>query len=68
VRFFRVRTELGREFVVDGRRAVYTVPPGRSSRQLVRVDCLRAGAQILCSNDEGTQTPLEAVNLVEEIE
>jgi hypothetical protein len=67
MRFFRVRTETGRELIADGQRALYIAPPGRSSRQLVRVDCLRAGTQIVCSNDEGTQTRLEAVSLVEEI-
>jgi hypothetical protein len=67
MRFFRVRTETGRELLADGQRALYTVPPGRSSRQLVRVDCLRVGTQILCSVDEGTETRLETVNLVEEI-
>jgi len=66
MRFFRVCTETGRELIADGQRALYTVPPGRSSRQLVRVDRLRAGTQILCSNDEGMQM-LEAVSLVEEI-
>jgi hypothetical protein len=67
MRFFRVRTETGRELIADGQRALYTVRPGRSSRRLVRVDCLRVGTQILCSDDEGTQTRLEAVSLVEEI-
>ncbi len=67
MRFFRVRTETGRELVADGQRALYTVPPGRSGRQLVRMDSLRVGKQILCSNDEGMQTRLEAVRLVEEI-
>ena len=67
IRFFRVRTETGRELVTDGQRALYTVPPGRSSHQLVRVDGLRVGTQILCSNEDGTQTRLEAVILVEEI-
>jgi hypothetical protein len=67
MRFFRVRTETGRELIADGQRALYTVPPGRPSRQLVRVDRLRVGTQILCSDDEGTQTQLEAVSFVEEI-
>jgi hypothetical protein len=67
MRFFRVRTETGRELTADGQRALYTVPPGRSSRQLVRIDCLKVGTQILCLNDDGTQTQMETVNLVEEI-
>ena len=67
MRFFRVRTETGRELIADAQRALYTVPPGRSSRQLVRVDCLHVGTQILCSNEDGTETRLEAVSLVEEI-
>ncbi len=67
MRFFRVRTEGGRELIADAQRGLYTVPQGRSGRQLVRVDCLKVGMQILCSNDDGTQTQLEAVSLVEEI-
>ena len=30
MRFFRIRTETGRELIADGQRALYTVPPGRS--------------------------------------
>ncbi|MGH7801883.1 MAG: hypothetical protein ACREOW_14875 [Thermodesulfobacteriota bacterium] len=67
MRFFRVRTETGRELVADAQRALYALPPGRSSRQLVRVDGLHVGTQILCSNEDGTETRLEAVALVEEI-
>lgn len=67
MRLFRVRTETGRELVADAQRALYTIPPGRPSRQLVRVDCLHVGTKILCSNEDGTQTRLEAVSLVEEI-
>jgi hypothetical protein len=32
------------------------------------VDRLQAGTRILCSSDEGTQTRLEEVSFVEEIE
>ncbi len=67
MRFFRVRTETGRELVADGQRALYTVPPGRSGRRLVRVDALHVGTQILCSNEDATETRLEAVTSVEEI-
>jgi hypothetical protein len=68
IRFFRIRTETGREIVADGQRALYTAPSGRSSHQLVRVDRLRVGMQILCSNDEGAQTRPEVVSLAEELE
>ena len=68
MRFFRVRTATGRELVADAQQALYTVPAGRTSRQLVRVDSLKVGMQILCSNDEGTQTQPEAVELVEEVQ
>jgi hypothetical protein len=68
MRFFRVRTATGRELIADGQRALYTMSPGRSGRQLVRVDRLQAGTRILCSSDEGTQTRLEEVSFVEEIE
>lgn len=67
IRFFRVRTETGRELIADGQRALYAVSPGRSGHRLVRVDRLRVGVQILCSNDEGTRTRLEAVSFLEEI-
>jgi hypothetical protein len=67
IRFYRVRTETGRELVADGQRGLYTMPPGRSSHQLVRVDCLRVGTQILCTNDDGTQTRLESISVIEEI-
>lgn len=67
MRFFRLRTETGRELISDGQRALYTMPSGRSSHQLVRVDSLRVGAKILCSNDEGTHTQIEAVGFIEEI-
>jgi flavin-binding protein dodecin len=30
IRFFRVRTETGRELIADGQRALYTLPPVRS--------------------------------------
>ena len=67
MRFFRIRTETGRELVADAQRALYIMPPGRSSRQLVRVDGLRVGTQVLCSNDDGTETRFEAVTLIEEV-
>ena len=67
VRFFRIQTETGRELIADGQRALYTVPTGRSSRKLVRVDSLKIGTQILCANDDGTEAQLEAVILVEEV-
>jgi len=68
MRFFRIRTETGRELVADAQQALYIMPPGRSSRQLVRVDGLRVGTQVLCSNDDGTETRLEAVTLNEEVQ
>jgi hypothetical protein len=67
MRFFRIRTETGRELVADAQRALYTMPPDRSSRQLVRVDGLRVGTQVLCSNDDGTEARLEAVTSIEEV-
>ena len=67
MRFFLVRTETGRELVADAQRALYTVPPGRSGRQLVRVDTLHVGTPILCSSDDGTETRLEKITLIEEI-
>ena len=67
MRFYRVRTETGRELVAEAQRALYIMPPGRSSRQLVRDDMLRVGTQVLCSNDDGSQTRLEAITHVEEV-
>jgi hypothetical protein len=67
MRFFRIRTETGRELVADAQRALYVVPPGGSGRQLVRVDALRVGTRILCSDEDANQTRLESVTLVEEI-
>jgi hypothetical protein len=67
MRFFRIRTEAGRELVADAQRALYIVPPGRSSRQLVRVDMLRVGTRVLCCNDDGSATQLETVTQVEEV-
>jgi hypothetical protein len=67
MQFFRIRTDMGRELVADAQRALYIMPPGRTSRQLVRVDELRIGAQVLCSNDEGTETRLETVTSIEEV-
>jgi hypothetical protein len=46
---------------------LYTVPLGRSGRQLVRVDALHVGTRILCSNDDGTETRIEKITFVEEI-
>jgi len=67
MRFFLVRTETGRELIADAQRALYTVPPGRSGRQLVRLDALHVGTRILCSNDDGTETRIEKITFVEEI-
>ena len=60
IRFFRVCTKSGRELVADGQRALYTAVPGRSSHQLVRVDRLRVGTHIVCSDENGVQARLEA--------
>ena len=46
-----MRTETGRELITDSQRALDTVPPGRTSRKLVRVDTLKVGMQILCANE-----------------
>lgn len=67
MRLFRVRTESGRELIADAQRALYTMPEGRTSRQLVRVDSLRIGMPILCSNEDATETRSEKVTVVEEI-
>jgi hypothetical protein len=67
MRFFRVRTDSGRELVADAQRALYTVPPGRTSRKLVRVDSLKAGEKVVCSDEDGANSRLETVTSVEEI-
>lgn len=67
IRFFRVQTESGRELIVDGQRALYAAVPGRSSHQLVRVDCLRVGTRIVCVDQDQAQTRLEVVSLIQEM-
>jgi len=66
MRFFKVRTETGRELIADGQRALYTILPGRTSRKLIRVDSLKAGTRILCADENGKESRLEVVTSVEE--
>ncbi len=67
LRFFRVRTDTGRELVAESQRALYTIPPGRTSRRLVRMDSLKVGERILCTGEDGTASRLETITFVEEI-
>ncbi len=67
MKFFRVRTDKGRELIADAQRALYTVPPNRTSRKLVRVDSLKVGTSIVCTDEDGTNTRMESVTSVEEI-
>ncbi len=67
MRFFRVRTVTGRELIADGQRRSTRwrrIEPVASSFASIRS---RWECEILCSNEEGTQTQLEAVELVEAV-
>lgn len=68
LRFFRVRTETGRELIADGQRALYTVDCDHQGRRLVRVDRLKVGTPLLCAKDDGTGSQLEKVTLIEPVE
>jgi hypothetical protein len=67
MRFFKVRTETGRELIADGQRALYMQPRGRTSRKLIRVDGLKAGIRILCAGEDGKESRLEVVTSFEEL-
>lgn len=67
IRFFRIRTETGRELIADGQRALYTQPSGHMGRKLVRLDALRQGMKILCTDEDQKTSQPELVTLVEEL-
>jgi hypothetical protein len=67
IRFFRIRTNAGRELVADAQRGLYIIPPERNSRKIVRVDMLTVGDKILCANEDGTESRLETITAIEEI-
>lgn len=68
LRFFRVRTDTGRELIADAQRALYVVQRNEQGRKLVRVDQLKIGTQVLCVDDDGTGSRPECIVAIEQLQ